>query len=388
LYFVLRISDLPLLPNDPPTSAYFHVPFCRHRCGYCNFTLVAGRDDLIGSYLQAIELELARLPRQYALDTLYFGGGTPTHLPAVDLARLFALVRRWFQLNPGAEVTVEANPLDLDPQRCAALRDAGVNRISLGVQSFRDAKLAVLERDHRRCDIAHAIELARGAAASVSLDLIYAAPGESLAQWLDDLSEAVATGVDHVSVYGLTIEQGSAFYGRWLKGTLAKAPEPLEADMYEAALDRLAAGGYQQYEASNFARPGEESRHNETYWQGRSYFAFGPGAARYVHGRREVNHRSTTAYLQRLLAGQSPVAEAEELSPEDRARERLVFGLRRLAGVERQQFLAETGYEIEGLAGKQLASLVDLGLLRWSEQRLQLTRRGLLLSDSIWPKLL
>lgn len=379
---------MPLLPNDPPTSAYLHVPFCRHRCGYCNFTLVAGRDDLIDSYLQAIELELAYLQQQYALDTLYLGGGTPTHLPAADLARLFALVQRWFRLNSGAEFTVEANPLDLDVDRCAILRDAGINRISLGVQSFQDEKLAVLERDHRRQDIARAIELARGVAESVSLDLIYAAPGESLAQWLDDLDEAIATGADHISVYGLTIEQGSAFYGRWLKGALTKTPEPLEADMYEAAIDRLASGGYQQYEVSNFARLGKKSRHNETYWQGRSYFAFGPGAARYVRGRRETNHRSTTAYIQRLLAGQSPVAEAEELSPEDRARECLVFGLRRLAGVDQQQFLHETGYEIEALVGQELRMLVELGLLRWSEQCLQLSRQGLLVSDSIWPRLL
>jgi oxygen-independent coproporphyrinogen III oxidase len=379
---------MPLLPNDPPTSAYIHVPFCRHRCGYCNFTLVAGRDDLVGSYLQAVELELAKLSQQHALDTLYFGGGTPTHLPAADLARLFTKVLRRFHLNPGAEITVEANPLDLDAERCAVLRDAGVTRVSLGVQSFRDEKLALLERDHRRHDIERAIELARGVAESVSLDLIYAAPGETLAQWLNDLEEAIATGVDHISVYGLTIEQGSAFYGRWLKGALAKIPEPLEADMYEAALDRMAAGGYQQYEVSNFARPGEESRHNETYWQGRSYFAFGPGAARYVRGRREINHRSTTAYIQRLLSGQSPVAEAEELSPEDRARERLVFGLRRLPGVERQQFLAETGYEIESLVGQELIPLVEHGLLRWTEQHLQLTRKGLLVSDSIWPRLL
>jgi oxygen-independent coproporphyrinogen-3 oxidase len=379
---------MPLLPNDPPESAYIHVPFCRHRCGYCNFTLVAGRDDLIDSYLRAIELEMASLPQQYALDTLYLGGGTPTHLPAADLARLFDLVRRWFELNPGAEITVEANPLDLDTDRCAVLRDAGVNRISLGVQSFRDAKLAILERDHRRQDIARAIELARSVAKNVSLDLIYAAPGESLDQWIADLDEGIATGVEHISVYGLTIEQGSAFYGRWLKGAIAKTPEPLEADMYEAAIDRLASGGYQQYEVSNFARRGKESRHNDTYWQGRSYFAFGPGAARYVNGRRETNHRSTTAYIQRLLSGQSPVAEAEELSWEDRARERLVFGLRRLAGVERAQFLAETGYEIESLVGQELIPLVEHGLLRWSEQRLQLTRKGLLVSDSIWPRLL
>lgn len=379
---------MPTLPNDPPAAAYIHVPFCRHRCGYCNFTLVAGRDDLIDSYLQALELELAQLPQVFGLDTLYFGGGTPTHLPPAKLSQLFAIVRRHFDLNSQAEVTVEANPLDLDAQRCEVLRAVGVNRISLGVQSFRDAKLQVLERDHRRPDIARALEMARGVADSVSLDLIYATPGESLSQWLDDLDEAIATGVDHISIYGLTIEQGSAFYGRWLRGALAKTAETLEADMYEAALDRLAAAGYRQYEVSNFARPGRESKHNETYWQGRSYFAFGPGAARYVRGRRETNHRSTTAYIERLRSGRSPVAEAEELSPEDRARERLVFGLRRLEGIDRPQFLSETGFEVVALIGQKLHPLVEQKLLAWSGERLQLTRAGLLVSDSIWPRFL
>jgi oxygen-independent coproporphyrinogen-3 oxidase len=400
--------SMPLLPNDPPTAAYIHVPFCRHRCGYCNFTLVAGRDDLIDSYLQAVERELqlvkpraigeglryddegspSPMARGFTLDTLYFGGGTPTHLPPHALAKLFALVRQQFTLNSNAEFTVEANPLDLDAERCAVLRDSGVTRLSLGVQSFRDAKLAILERDHRQDDIARDLELARSVANSVSLDLIYATPGESLAQWLDDVDRGIATGADHISIYGLTIEQGAAFYGRHLRGTLAKTPESLEAEMYEAAIDRLAAAGFVQYEVSNFARPGSESRHNQTYWRGRSYYAFGPGAARYVGGRRETNHRSTTTYIQRVLSGQSPVAEAEELSPEDRARERLVFGLRMLAGVTNAELLADTGYDIESLIGRELPWMLEQGLLAWSGEQLHLTHRGLLVSDSLWPRFL
>jgi oxygen-independent coproporphyrinogen-3 oxidase len=379
---------MPLLPNDPPAAAYVHVPFCRHRCGYCNFTLVAGRDDLISRYLQAIELELAQLPQRYLLDTLYFGGGTPTHLSAADLSRLFGAIRRRFDLSPGAEFTVEANPLDLDVDRRAVLQEAGVNRLSLGVQSFRDDKLAALERDHRRDDIDGAVKTARALAQSVSLDLIYAAPGETLLQWCSDLDEAIATGVDHISIYGLTIEQGSAFYGRWLKGNLTKTPEPIEADMYEAAIDRLTDAGYQQYEVASFAQPGHHSRHNAIYWQGRSYFACGPGAARYVAGRREINHRSTTTYIQRLLKGQSAIAQSEELDAEARARERLVLGLRQLAGINRGRFQEETGYDLLELVGTQLESLLEYGLLCWSSDYLQLTRRGLLVSDSIWPRLL
>jgi oxygen-independent coproporphyrinogen III oxidase len=282
---------MPLLPNDPPGSAYVHVPFCRHRCGYCNFTLVAGRDDLIGSYLQAVGRELNQLPRAFELDTLYFGGGTPTHLPPAALTQLFELTRARFPLARNAEVTVEANPLDLNPERCTVLRSFGVNRLSLGVQSFRDEKLKALERDHRRDDVYRALEAARNVVRSVSLDLIYASAGESLEAWLADVDEAIATGVQHISVYGLTIEQGSAFYGRWRRGNLVKTPESLEADMYEAAIERLAAAGYEQYEVSNFAKSGECSRHNQVYRR-----AVCAGAARDEPPEHDEVHRAIVGW--------------------------------------------------------------------------------------------
>jgi oxygen-independent coproporphyrinogen-3 oxidase len=381
-------GDARRLPNDPPTAAYVHVPFCRHRCGYCNFTLVAGRDDLIDSFLNAIERELATVDARYWLQTLYFGGGTPTHLPAEKLARLFKTVANTFDLMPGREITVEANPLDLDAARIALLKEFSVTRLSLGVQSLNDAKLAILERDHRRQEVLQSIQAAKRLQCDLSIDLIYGAPGETLDQWRDDLRQAIAAEPEHISIYGLTIEQGSAFYGRQRRGQLATAPEGVEVEMYEAAIDALSAAGYEHYEVSNFAAPGHRSRHNETYWRGQSYFAFGPGAARYVAGVRSMNHRSTTTYIARMLAGASPVAETEKLSPEDRARERLVFGLRMLEGIDAESFADETGFRIEELIGDQLQALLHQGLLRWSGAQLQLTRAGLLVSDSIWPNFL
>ncbi len=377
-----------MLPEDPPRSAYVHVPFCRHRCGYCNFTLVAGRDDLIEAYLQALKLELATIPERAEIDTLYLGGGTPTHLSPQQLEQLLQLLTERFQLAGNYEFTVEANPLDLDSERAGVLAAWGVNRLSLGVQSFHDAKLAILERDHRRHDCAQAIAQARAIVPSLSLDLIYATPGETLAAWEEDLATALATGVNHISVYGLTIEPGSAFFGRAKRGELVRTEEPLEAEMYELAIDLLAAAGIHQYEVSNFAQPGHASRHNQAYWRGRSYYACGPGAARYVRGVRETNHRSTTTWLKRVLAGESPVAESETLSSEERARERLVFGLRMLAGVDRREFLEETGYSLESLVGKELPQLLSHSLLTWSGERLHLTRPGLLVSDSLWPRFL
>lgn len=371
-----------------PRSAYVHVPFCRHRCGYCNFTLVAGRDDLIGDYLRAIEVELLGLGRPREVDTLFFGGGTPTHLSPAEIGRLLETVERWFPLAEGAEFSVEANPSDLDAKMLNVLAERGVNRISLGGQSFNAEKLRTLERDHTPEQLAAAVRAAKEKIASVSLDLIFGVPGETLEIWQADLETALALEPDHVSTYGLTFEQGTSFWTRLAKGELGRLDEELERAMYASAIDALVSRGFEHYEVSNFARPRHHCRHNEVYWSGQSYFAVGPGAARYVGGRREMNHRSTTTYLARVLGGQSPVSESETLSAADRARETLVFGLRRLAGVQREAFAGQTGFELDALMGEPLVRMVSLGLLEDDSRCVRLTREGLFVSDAIWPHFL
>jgi oxygen-independent coproporphyrinogen-3 oxidase len=222
----------------------------------------------------------------------------------------------------------------------------------------------------------------------IALDLILATPAETLKQWKADLDAAIGLEPEHVSTYGLTFERGTAFWGRRLRGEIAEVDETLERDMYALAIDTLTGAGYEHYEVSNFARPGCRSRHNQTYWSGDGYFAVGPGAARYIGGIRETNHRSTTTYLRRMLANESPVAERERLSSEARARELLVFGLRRMAGVSREEFFERTAYQLDRLAGKPLRKFVDLGLLSDDGERVRLSRDGLFVSDSIWPELL
>jgi oxygen-independent coproporphyrinogen-3 oxidase len=377
-----------MLGTAPPRSAYIHVPFCRHHCGYCNFTLVGGRDDLIAAYLEALGKELSWLQEPHEVDTLFFGGGTPTHLPPQELATLFELAKRWFPLAPAYELSVEANPIDLNDFRCEVLRQAGVTRISLGVQSFRAEKLQALERDHRQPEILAAYNNARKVSQSISLDLIFAAPSETLEQWRQDLKTAITLQPDHISTYGLTFERGTSFWGRLHRGELSRTEEETEGQMYELAIDLLTAAGYEHYEVSNFARPGHRCRHNEAYWTGRPYFAAGPGAARYIAGRREMNHRSTTTYIQRVLSGQSPVTESEELSAEAHARERLVFALRRLEGISLKEFEQETGFSVEQLVQVALAKFVAQGSLERKPDRLRLTRRGLLVSDALWPAFL
>lgn len=376
-------------PASRPRAAYIHVPFCQHRCGYCNFTVVAGRDDLMPRFLESLERELAGLGEPQEVDTLFIGGGTPTLLEPADLQRLLAIITAWHPLAAGGEFSVEANPEYFDQARADSLAAAGVNRISLGAQSFNPEKLRRLERSHTAADIARSVELARAAGASVSLDLIFAAPHETLDQWRADVGAAVALRPDHVSTYGLTFERGTTFWGRLIRGELSPADEELERTMYAEGIDLLTAAGFEHYEVSNFARPGHRCRHNQVYWDAAPYYAAGPGAARYVDGCRQVNHRSTTTWIKRVLAGQSPVAESETLPPEDRAREALVLGLRRMEGVPLDAFAQRFGFAAETLFGKEtLQRLIDQGLLTCDQGQLRLTRDGLFVSDSLWSLVL
>jgi len=223
-----------------PRSAYIHVPFCRHRCGYCNFTLVAGRDDLIGAYLEALERELSWLGRPRQVDTLFFGGGTPSHLSPEQLRRLFEIVGRWLPRSANCEVSIEANPADVTPERVAVLQEFGVGRVSLGAQSFKREKLRLLERDHSAATVHAAVDLLRPLG-SVSLDLIFAAPNETLDDWMDDLQAALHLRPDHVSTYGLTYERGTRYYGHLRRGDLHETDEETQRSMYLAAIERLTA---------------------------------------------------------------------------------------------------------------------------------------------------
>jgi oxygen-independent coproporphyrinogen-3 oxidase len=378
-----------LIPiSKPPRAAYIHVPFCAHRCGYCNFTLVANRNELVEPYLQAIAQELALLGKSYPVDTLYFGGGTPTQLSCDNFQRLADLVLRWHPLADDYEWTVEANPMDVTVQQAKLFKELGVTRISLGVQSFDPQKLQLLERDHQVADNFCAAILAKEGGMQVAVDLIFGCPQETLSTWQSDIDSALLLEPDHISTYGLTFEKGTQFWNRKQKGQLLELGEDCQRKMYELAIDQLTAARFEHYEVSNFARSDRRSRHNQVYWSGAPYFAVGPGASRYVGGVRETNHRSTTAYLKRMLTGESPVAEREELSPEERARELLVFGLRRLEGVDREEFFQQTAWQVDVLVSSQLARLCQLDLLQDDGRRVRLTRKGLLVSDALWPELL
>jgi oxygen-independent coproporphyrinogen-3 oxidase len=345
--------------------------------------VVAGKDHLVDRYLRGIEIELATLERPRPVKTLFIGGGTPTHLGPSQLARLLSLVRHWFELADGGEFSVEANPAGFDCEKLDVLADYGVNRVSLGVQSFADPILKVLERDHDAAQIDATVSILSRKIENFSFDLIFGVPGQSLALWNETLSRAVALRPRHISTYGLTFEKGTAFWSRRAKGALQPVAEELERTMYALTMDELDSAGFEQYELSNFAIQGHRCRHNETYWAGLPYYGFGPGAARYLDGRRETNHRSVTTWMTRVLGGHSPVGDVDILSPADRAREALVVGLRRLEGVKHDEFRALTGFELESVAGAAIARHLVTGLLEQTDHGIRLTREGRFLADSV-----
>lgn len=349
--------------------------------------MIAGRDDLIGDYLHSLHREIEsacpEADSPLELDTLFFGGGTPTHPSCDQLREMFRIVKRRFQLMPDAEVSVEANPLDLTDEKIALLAESGVNRISLGVQSFSPDALVLLERDHSTADIDDVIHRLRQRCANISLDLIFGVPGQSLEDWRQTLHLAIDQGPQHISTYGLTWESGTAFGTRRDRGELTPIDEGLERDQYALAMEELEQAGFQQYEISNFAKPGFRCQHNEVYWAGDEYWAFGPGAARYLNGRRETSIRSVLGWLARIERGDSPVVDAEELEPVHRARELLFLGLRRCDGIDCHDFFRRTGLELKEFAQTAISNNVARGWLESHEGGIRLTHEGRFVADRV-----
>ncbi len=342
---------------------------------------------MVDRFLNALETEIQQLPESVELETLFFGGGTPSHLSPDQLQRLAAIVGERFSLIDDAEVSAECNPSDITEEKIEALLKLGVNRISLGVQSLNSQKLKRLERDHSPDVVAKAVELAKATVDSVSMDLIFAAPEETLEQWQTDLAEALTLQPDHLSTYELTYEKGTQFWNRLQRGGLTVADEDLRADMYEhsiARLDQASEAGWQQYELSSFSTAGHQCRHNQSYWNGNDYLAFGPGASRFVDGVRSTNHQSTLTYMKRLESDESPIAQTEQLTGIAAARERLVVGMRLLRGVNIAALETMTGVEFDStLPAATQELLIGSGLIEIADGVCKLTRRGVMVSDGV-----
>jgi oxygen-independent coproporphyrinogen-3 oxidase len=390
-------ADLRIEPESA-FSAYLHVPFCRVRCGYCDFNTYtaselrgarqdAYADTLIQEIALAREVLAERGPLR-PLSTVFFGGGTPTLLPAGDLARMLRAAVDAFGIVDGAEVTVEANPDTVTPAVARELAEAGVTRMSIGMQSAVPHVLAALDRTHRPENVRTAVDAARAAGLAVSVDLIYGAPGESLDDWRASLTTAVDLDPDHISAYALIIEDGTKLARQIRRGEVPAPDDDLQADMYELADAVLADAGFDWYEVSNWARraatgavPGEgdqRSRHNMAYWRGTDWWGFGPGAHSHVAGLRWWNVKHPAAYAQRLAMGESPAAGTERPDAEAAQLERILLRSRMAEGLPLDALAGDARTRVAGLIAD---GLVDAGAaLRGT---LVLTRRGRLLADAV-----
>ena len=386
---VPRDGSLPGAVIDPatPLSAYVHIPFCRVRCGYCDFNTYTGeelrgarREDYAGTLLREIDLASGVLsvhPRP--LNTVFFGGGTPTLLPARDLAVILSTLRDRFGLEPDAEVTVEANPDTVTPEVTEELASAGVTRLSIGMQSAVPEVLRTLDRTHRPENVATAVSAARQSGLSVSVDLIYGAPEETLDHWRRSIEAALALETDHISAYALIVEEGTALERRIRRGELSTPDDDLQAAMYEHADTAFEEAGYGWYEVSNWAKPpADRSRHNLAYWRGHDWWGFGPGAHSHVGGVRFWNVRHPAAYAQRLAAGDSPGAGSEIPDEDARLLERVMLRVRTVEGLPVSELAPESRQAVAGLVAD---GLVDgRGAVRGN---LVLTRAGRLLADAV-----
>lgn len=355
---------------------YVHVPFCLTRCGYCDFNTYAGLDHLAGRYVTALrdEANLAAPGWTDAmLVSLFLGGGTPTTLPAETIARLVQHLRDCFEFEPEAEITSEANPDTVDERYLADLLDAGVTRLSMGVQSFDPTVLTALERIHSPESARAAFAAARAAGfTDVNLDLIYGAHSESLESWTRTLDEAIALGPEHLSCYALTIEPATAL-GRKVAAGLVPAPDPdVQAEMYDLACASLADAGFEHYEVSNWAKPGHHCVHNLGYWEGRPYLGLGAGAHSFRGDRRWWNVRPPQEYLELVASGRLPTGGEEHLSHDERQLERLLLGLRTADGVPK-----------EWLDPTRADQFVADGLAVRRNGHLALTERGMLLANEL-----
>ncbi len=360
---------------------YLHIPFCTHRCAYCDFNTYAGQEHRISAYVQALRRELeqvaAAAPEPIRVETVFFGGGTPSLLRPAQYEAILAAIARHYTLANEAEITSEANPGTVTPSALRALRAAGLNRLSFGVQSARAEELRLLERSHDFFAVIAGVRAARRAGFdNLNLDLIYGLPGQSLDDWVYTLKQALALGPEHLSLYALTVEHGTPF-ARWLERGLLPQPDPdLAAEMYAQAQERLSLSGYAQYEISNWAQPGRACRHNLIYWRGQPYLGFGAGAHGYAAGRRYSNVLSIQAYLQRMAAAGPPrpfplsaaAAEVRQLSPREAMEEHMMMGLRLTQeGVSAADFRARFGLSIEAAFPRALRRTRSRGLVEWAD---------------------
>ncbi len=381
------IAEVPIVNPDAQIGIYIHIPFCQKHCPYCDFAVVEGMLHIAPTYVDALCEEIRQGAARHApnppVATIFLGGGTPSLLPAAQIGRILATIRAVFDVQPDAEITLEANPGPLRPRHLAGFRAAGVTRLSLGVQTFDPRGLATLGRLHTPQDGKQAIADARAAGfASVSADLIFGWQDQTLADWQDDLRTAIALQPDHLSAYSLTVEEGTPLAHAVAAGTTSVADEDLYADMFLAADELLTGAGYFHYETSNYARPGHRSRHNCGYWVNGDYLGFGVGAHSHRRNRRFWNVRDLHAYLNAVRDGGAE-AGSEIIADATACAETMFLGMRLAEGIVESAFVDRHGRTVDAVYGHQIAEYVARGVVTRTGSRIALAPEARILADEI-----
>lgn len=396
--FLLNTTE-PIQDLLETASLYLHIPFCHTRCHYCDFNTYAGILPLREPYVRALltEIELAGAKARYAdgrkrrSRTIFFGGGTPSLLSIEQMTRLLDACYAAFDVDANAEITMEANPGTLDEGQLAGLRKAGINRLSMGAQSFDAQLLQTLGRIHTPEEITQAVHSARAAGfTSINIDFMFGLPGQSMQQWQDTLEQALALHPEHFSLYSLIVEEGTPFFTWVNEGTLTPGDEDLCADMYEYADDYLSKAGYYNYEISNWSLPGHHSRHNLTYWQNLPYIGMGAGASSFFNNQRYTIERDPATYMKRLKAREIPLieSEVEVVNKEQAMSETSFLGLRTAMGIHLPTFEQRFGEPFSQFVGDRLHTVNDAGLLEFEDGWLRLSARGRLLGNEVFVRLL
>jgi len=378
-------------------SLYLHIPFCHTRCHYCDFNTYAGLLPLREPYVRALLTEIALVGVQAQspdgqlrrVRTIFFGGGTPSLLTVAQIQRLLTGCSAAFAIDADAEITLEANPGTLNPQQLVGLRAAGVNRLSMGAQSFDAKLLHTLGRIHTPEEIVQAVHSARSAGfTSINIDFMFGLPGQTMDHWRETLEQALALRPEHLSLYSLIVEEGTPFY-RWAhEGQITPADEDLCADMYELADEYLCSAGYVNYEISNWSLPGHHSRHNLTYWQNLPYIGMGAGAYSSFAGQRFSNERDPALYIQRLKAHELPIVEREQIERVQAMTETAFLALRTAIGLHLPTFAARFTESFAQFVGDRLELVTEAGLLELQDGWLRLSARGRLLGNEVFIRLL
>ena len=369
---------------------YIHVPFCAKRCLYCDFfsnTEMRYKAPYLAALVREMALRAPYLSGE-PIETIYFGGGTPSQLSASDFQLLFEAIQRYFTLSSDREITLEANPDALSPAYIRSLRSLPFNRLSMGIQSFHEDDLRLLNRRHTAAQAIEAVDRCQQAGlTNLSIDLIYGLPNQTATAWEDNLAQALALQVPHLSAYHLTYEEGTALYRLWKEGKVQPVEEELSLTLFNTLIDRLAAAGYQHYEISNFAKPGCYSRHNSSYWTGKAYLGLGPSAHSYNGQERTWNVASLPIYIKGIEEGE-PQLEREVLDLPTRYNDFIITGLRTQWGIAGDELVSLFGEKWLVYCLKQAERALRQGLLIHEDERLRLSRQGLFLSDGVMSDLL